>query len=84
MVKWNEWIPTDIEYDWEADKLRHHGLTYEEAEQCFFNGFEIRQNKQYTDRYKLYGHTDAGRALVIIFQLKPGNIVRIITGWQKK
>jgi hypothetical protein len=29
----------------------------------------------------LIGRTWAGRHLKIIFQLKPGNVVRIITGW---
>lgn len=33
------------------------------------------------DRYQLYGRAVGGRALKIIFQLKAGGIVRIITGW---
>ena len=37
--------------------------------------------KKYRDRYQLIGRTDAGRRLKIIFQLKPDNVVRIITGW---
>jgi len=46
----------------------------------FFN-FEVRRNKSFKDRYQLTGKTIGGRNLKIIFQLKPGNIVRIITGW---
>jgi hypothetical protein len=33
------------------------------------------------DRFQLIGKTVGGRRLKIIFQLKLGNIVRIITGW---
>jgi excinuclease UvrABC ATPase subunit len=40
-----------------------------------------RRNKRYRDRYQLIGTTLAGRRLKIIFQLKPSNVVRIITGW---
>jgi hypothetical protein len=49
--------------------------------ECFFSTFEVRCNKSYCDRYQLLGKTSGGRRLKIIFQLKPGNIVRIITGW---
>lgn len=31
---------------------------------------------------RLTGYTLGGRRLKVIFQLRPGNIVRIITGWQ--
>jgi len=48
----------------------------------FFSDFEIRRNKTYKDRYQLIGNTVGGRKLKIIFQLKPGSIARIITGWE--
>lgn len=81
MVKWEEFEPTDFEYDFERDKLVVHGVTFEEAVETFFADFSIRRNKRDRDRYQLYGRTVAGRPLKIIFQLKPGGIVRIITGW---
>lgn len=81
MVKWHEFEPSDFEYDFEKDKLDAHGVTFEEAVEAFFSDFVIRRNKRDLDRYQLLGRTLAGRALVIIFQLKPGAIVRIITGW---
>lgn len=81
MVKWDEFEPTDFEYDFERDKLTAHGVTFEEAVETFFSDFAIRRNKRDQDRYQLYGRTVAGRALKIIFQLKPGGVVRIITGW---
>lgn len=81
-MKWDEFIPSEFEYDWEKDKLREHNVTFEEAVETFFNDYEIRKNKRFRDRWQLVGRTDSGRKLKIIFQLKSGNIVRIITGWQ--
>ena len=81
MVKWNEFTPSDFEYDFEIDKLTPHHVTFEEAVECFFSDFQIRRNKKFKDRYQLIGRTLGGRRLKIIFQLKTGNVVRIITGW---
>ncbi len=80
-MNWRNFTPSDIEYDFEADKLSEHNLTYEEAIETFFNTFEARRNKSFKDRYVLIGQTNGGRKLKIIFQLKPNKIVRIITGW---
>jgi len=82
MVDWNRFNPTDFEYDFEGGKLAVHRVSFEEVIECFFSDFEIRRNKTYIDRYQLIGHTIGGRKLKVIFQLKTGNIVRIITGWQ--
>ncbi|MEK6698877.1 MAG: hypothetical protein AABZ10_07520 [Nitrospirota bacterium] len=81
MVDWGRFNPSDFEYDFDNDKLEAHRVSFEEAIECFFSDFEIRRNKTYADRYQLVGHTMGGRKLKVIFQLKPGNIVRIITGW---
>ena len=83
MVNWRRFTSTDFEYDFEKDKLAAHHIDFEEAVECFFNEFEVRRNKpgRHRDRYQLLGHTDGGRHLKIIFQLKPGSVVRIITGW---
>jgi uncharacterized DUF497 family protein len=82
VVRWNNFTPSDIEYDFESDKLAAHNITFDEAVECFFSDFQIRKNKRYKDRYQLVGATFGGRKLKIIFQLKPGNVVRIITGWR--
>lgn len=81
MVKWSSFTPSNFEYDFENDKLGAHRVTFDEAVECFFSDFQIRRNKKFKDRYQLIGTTLAGRELKIIFQLKPGNVVRIITGW---
>ena len=82
MPDWSRFRPLDFEYDFERDKLSAHGVTFEEAVKCFFSDFTVRRNKSYPDRYQLLGRTEGGRRLKIIFQLKPGSVVRIITGWQ--
>ena len=81
MINWQRFTPADFEYDFERDELAAHPVTFDEAIECFFANFEVRRNKSYHDRYQLLGRTIGGRSLKIIFQLKPGNIVRIITGW---
>lgn len=83
MTNWHHFIPSDFEYDFEKDKLHAHGVTFEEAVECFFSDYQIRRNKSYKDRYQLIGRTFAGRKLKIIFQLKANHVVRIITGWQR-
>jgi uncharacterized DUF497 family protein len=81
VVKWSSFTPSDFEYDFENDKLAAHHVTFDEAAECFFSDFQIRRNKKFKDRYRLIGRTLGGRELKIIFQLKSGNVVRIITGW---
>jgi len=81
VVNWARFIAADFEYDFERDELAAHQVTFEEAVECFVSDFVVRRNKSYRDRYQLTGKTLAGRRLKIVFQVKPGNIVRIITGW---
>jgi len=81
MVDWKRFAPADFEYDFELDKLAEHGVDFEEAVECFFSDFVVRRNKRYRDRFQLLGVTFGGRKLKIIFQVKPTNLVRIITGW---
>ena len=81
MVDWNRFSPSDFEYDFERDKLGGHRVAFNEAVECFFSDFQIRRNKRYRDRFQLIGKTLSGRKLKIIFQLRPLDVVRIITGW---
>lgn len=81
MVDWRRFTPEDFEYDFERDKLSEHRVTFEEAVECFFSDFEVRRNKKFRDRYQLIGNTLVGRKLKLIFQVKPGSMLRIITGW---
>lgn len=82
MVDWSRVVFSDFEDDEKIrEKLHAHRLRFEEALECFYNPFEVRRNKKFKDRFQLLGKTDGGRRLKIIFQLKPRNIVRIITAW---
>ena len=81
MVKWSSFTPSDFEYDFENDKLAAHHVAFDEAVECFFSDFQIRRNKKFKDRYQLIETTLGGRELKIIFQLKSGSVVRIITEW---
>lgn len=81
MVKWSDFTPTDFEYDFDANKLGRHHVTFDEAVECFFSDFQIRRNKKFRNRFQLIGQTVGGRRLKIIFTVKRGDIVRIITGW---
>ncbi|MCI0695480.1 hypothetical protein L0337_26175 [candidate division KSB1 bacterium] len=80
-MQWHRFRPTDFEYDFDRDELAAHGVTFEEAVECFFSDFDVHRHKSYRDRFQLIGGTLGGRKLKIIFQLKPGRVVRIITGW---
>jgi uncharacterized DUF497 family protein len=80
-MDWSRFIPSDFEYDWESDELAEHGVSFEEAVETFFSDYEVRKNKRFRDRYQVIGRTEGGRRVKIIFQLKPKNVVRIITGW---
>jgi uncharacterized DUF497 family protein len=81
VVEWTNFVPADFEYDFARDKLAAHHVAFDEAVECFFSDYLVRRNKGFSDRYQLVGTTLSGRLLKIIFQLKPGRIVRIITGW---
>jgi uncharacterized DUF497 family protein len=81
VVNWRRFTPSNFDYDFDRDKLSEHAVTLDEAVECFFSDFEVRRNKRFRDRYQLMGRTLGGRRLKIIFQLKPNNVVRIITGW---
>ena len=83
MVNWHRFTPADFEYDFERDELAAHSVTFSEAVGCFFSSYEVRRNRSYPDRYQLLGRTIGGRRLRIIFQIKPGDVVRIITGWEE-
>lgn len=82
-MNWRAFVPADFEYDFERDELAAHHVRFEKAVECFFSDFEVRRNKSLRDRFQLLGRTAGGRPLKIIFQLKPKNVVRIITGWDR-
>lgn len=70
----------EIEFDWdeanEEKLLARHNVRADEAEQCFFNG-PLIQRIGGPSTYIAYGVTDGGRYLFLVYQRKPGNVIRI-------
>lgn len=83
MVKWDDFEPSDFEYDFDNDELSRHRITFEEAIQVFENEYQVFRNKGHSDRRQILGVTDGGRRLKLIVQLKAGDVIRIITGWDR-
>ena len=45
MVKWDEFEPSDFEYDFDTDELAAHRVTFEEAIQVFDNDYRVLRNR---------------------------------------
>ncbi len=71
------------EFDWDEANEGHirerHHVAAEEVEQCFSNPHKITQKPKSEDRYYLFGRTDGGRYLFIVFQYKGFGIIRPIS-----
>ena len=67
--RWLDWVVENI--------LDKHGVRPEEAEQVFFNPpYRVRRSD--SGKYLLYGRTEAGRYLFIVFAWEKG-LVRVIS-----
>ena len=72
-----EWDKHNEEKLWER-----HQVTAEEAEEAFFNRNLVLTGKKQASqekRYYLYGATDPGRYLFIVFTLKDREVARVIS-----
>lgn len=71
------------EFEWDDGNALHvelgHGIKPEEAEEVFAVYPLFRKTKR--GHYVAMGPTREGRYLTVIFELKEGDIARIITGW---
>ena len=63
------------------EKVYLHGVKPEEVEQCFFNRHLRKRKPRSTDRWYLFGRTDGGRALFVVYQSLVGDEVRPITAY---
>lgn len=71
---------------WDEDNLDHlqvHNVSFQEAEQVFFNRYVIVPNKRRHGprKYRIDGRSDSGRKLRLIFEDLGQNVARVITGW---
>ena len=61
-----------VEFDWdeynEPKIWNKHRVTADEVEDCFFNIHVLKKKPGSSDRYYLYGKTNGGRCLFIVFQ----------------
>lgn len=72
------------EFEWDdsnEEKVLFHGVRPEEVEQCFFNRYLRKRKPGSADRWYLFGRTDGGRALFVIYQNREGDFVRPITAY---
>jgi uncharacterized DUF497 family protein len=70
-------------FEWDDGNVLHlglgHGIEPEEAEEVFAVAPLFRKTKR--GHYAAFGRTQAGRLLVLVFELKARGMVRVITGW---
>ena len=63
-----------VEFEWdeynESKIWNKHRVTADETEDCFFNTHVLKKKPSSSDRYYLYGKTNGGRYLFIVFQYK--------------
>jgi ketosteroid isomerase-like protein len=80
MVNWTRFDPDEYEIEFAEEKLEAHDVTVEEAAECLERKFGVRRNKAFRDRYRIFGRTEAGRALELVVYVD-GRRIRVITGW---
>ncbi len=70
-------------FEWDDGNVLHlalgHGIEPEEAEEVFAVAPLFRKTRR--GHYAVFGPTQAGRLLVIVFEMKSTGLVRVITGW---
>jgi uncharacterized protein len=75
-----------VEFEWDDDNLDHlarHGISADEVEELFAGPILRRRGgTDALDRFRALGRTAAGRYLAIVYQAKPGGVVRAFTGWE--
>lgn len=78
-------------FEWDEANAGHiaerHGLSGDGVEEVFFNRPAIRKLRG--GRFAAYGQDDSGRYLTVIFHLKLGGVVRVVTArdsnqWERR
>ena len=77
-----------IAFDWDTTKaatnLKKHGVSFEEAQSCFYDEFAVQffdeENSSDEDRFLLLGMSSSARLLLICHcERQSGNLIRIIS-----
>ena len=70
-------------FEWDEGNVVHlalgHGIEAEEAEEVFALSPLYRKTKR--GHYAAFGPTQAGRLLVVVFEMKGKGLARVIAGW---
>jgi uncharacterized DUF497 family protein len=72
------------EFEWDEhneEKVLFHGVQPGEVEQCFFNRYLRKRKPGSADRWYVFGRTDGGRALFVVYQDRGRGLVRPITAY---
>lgn len=65
--------------------LRDHNIEPEEAEECFYNDYDLaRDDRRFDDVYILNGKTNHGGRRRLVFHDKGDSLARAFTGWELK
>ncbi len=71
------------EFEWDDGNVLHltlgHGIEPGEAEEVFVVAPLFRRTKR--GHYAVFGRSQGGRLLVVIFEMRGGRRARVITGW---
>jgi Protein of unknown function (DUF497). len=71
------------DFEWDDGNVLHlalgHGIEAQEAEEVFAVAPLFRRTRR--RHYAVFGPTQAGRLLVIVFERRSGGVARPITGW---
>ncbi|OGW59832.1 MAG: hypothetical protein A2V83_11680 [Nitrospirae bacterium RBG_16_64_22] len=71
------------DFEWDDGNVLHlalgHGIEPDEAEEVLAIAPLVRKTKK--GHYAAFGRTQAGRLLVIVFEKRASERVRVITGW---
>jgi uncharacterized DUF497 family protein len=57
------------------ERVTSYGVQPEEVEQCFFNRHLRKRKPRSVDRWYLFGRTDGGRALFVVYQNRRGDLI---------
>lgn len=68
-----------LRFEWdefnELKLLERHNVTRDEAEECFYNRHRIK--KAGANIYYLYGQTDEGRYLFLVYEIRETGLLRV-------
>jgi len=81
VVNWSRFDPNANEITFNDRKLAVHDITRWDVMEVLWNGIHVIRDKEYRDRYRVRGRTDAGRPLELIAVDLGGGSLRFITGW---